>query len=101
MSENNTKSDQIEIGALWKKEGKSQKFLAGNLDLAPIGINKQVPVVIFTNKFKQKDTHPDLRVYLSKPKDGAPAPKKSAAPVSAPVAVAQAASDDSSEQDII
>jgi len=86
MSENANKkpSDQIEIGALWKKAGKNQKFLAGNIDLKPIGIDKVVPVVIFTNKFKQKDTHPDYRVYLSKPK-----PQADAAPVAqadAPVA---------------
>jgi uncharacterized protein (DUF736 family) len=78
MSDNASKpkSDQTEIGALWKKQGKAQKFLSGNLDLSAIGINKQVPVVIFTNKFKQKDTHPDYRVFLSKPKPqaGAAAP---------------------------
>ena len=70
------KSDQTELGALWKKEGQAQKFLSGNLDLTAIGINKQIPVVIFTNKFKQKDTHPDYRIFLSKPKpqSGAPAP---------------------------
>ena len=70
MSEtaNKPKSDQVELGALWKKEGKAQKFLSGELDLAALGIQKKVPVVIFTNKFKQKDTHPDYRVFLSKPK---------------------------------
>lgn len=62
------KSDQTELGALWKKQGQSQKFLSGEIDLAPIGINKKIPVVIFTNKFKQKETHPDYRVFLSKPK---------------------------------
>lgn len=85
MSE--TKTDQTEIGALWKKEGKSQKFLAGSLTLKNLTDEqiqnfvktKELPVVIFTNKFKQKDTHPDLRVYLSKPKDG-PAPARQSAP---------------------
>jgi len=92
---NKPKSDQIEIGALWKKEGKSQKFLAGNLDLSQYPNElwteflktKKLPVVIFTNKFKQKDTHPDLRVYLSKPKEGTPATTSSqAAPAAAPAA---------------
>lgn len=68
------KSDQTELGALWKKQGQSQKFLSGELDLSVIGINKKVPVVIFTNKFKQKDTHPDYRVFLSKPKPQTAAP---------------------------
>ncbi len=86
------KSDQIEIGAIWKKEGKSQKFLAGNFDLknltdtqwAEFQKTKQIPVVIFTNKFKQNERHPDLRVYLSKPKDSTPAAATSTA--EAPVA---------------
>lgn len=83
MSEQATKkSDQTEVGALWKKEGKTQKFLAGNLDFKnlteeqwkEVTRTKQIPVVIFTNKFKQNERHPDLRVYLSKPKEQAPAP---------------------------
>jgi len=80
MSDNaKPKSDQVELGALWKKQGQSQKFLSGELDLNSIGINKKVPVVIFTNKFKQKDTHPDYRVFLSKPKTQAgSAPAKAA-----------------------
>lgn len=91
------KSDQIEIGALWKKEGQTQKFLAGNLDFKNLDEaqwnefvkTKKLATVIFTNKFKQQDTHPDLRVYLSKPKPiTAPtaAPVKSNAPAAAPVA---------------
>jgi uncharacterized protein (DUF736 family) len=76
MSEtsNKPKSDQVELGALWRKQGQAQKFLSGNLDLTAIGIDKQVPVVIFTNKFKQKDTHPDYRIFLSKPKPQAVSP---------------------------
>ena len=88
---NKPKSDQIEIGALWKKAGKSQKFLAGNIDLKPLGIDKQVPIVIFTNKFKQKDTHPDYRVYLSKPKPQAEAP---AATAETPAPTASGSDDD-------
>lgn len=93
MSEQATKkSDQTEVGALWKKEGKTQKFLAGNLDFknlteaqwTEVTRTKQIPVVIFTNKFKQNDRHPDLRVYLSKPKEPqAPAPAASGQPAAA------------------
>lgn len=103
MSEqaNKPKSDQIEVGALWKKEGKSQKFLAGNLDFKNLSEEqwkeltrtKQIPVVIFTNKFKQNERHPDLRVYLSKPKEPqAPAPAAApaqAAPTAAPAPTAE------------
>lgn len=91
MSDNSTpqtKSDQIEIGALWKKEGKSQKFLAGNLNFKDLPEDlwqefiktRQLATVIFTNKFKQKDTHPDLRVYLSKPKNAPAAPAQAPKP---------------------
>jgi hypothetical protein len=91
MSEQ-AKSEQVEIGALWKKEGKSQKFLAGNLDFSqyPDALwnefirTKKLAIVSFTNKFKQKDTHPDLRIYLSKPKDAPAAPAQAAAPAPAP-----------------
>ena len=94
MSEPANKSNQIEIGALWKKDGKEQKFLAGNINLKNLTDEqiqtfvktKELPVVIFSNKFKQKDTHPDLRVYLSKPKVSAPAP--AAAPAKAAPAAA-------------
>tara|TARA_Y100001938_G_scaffold151216_1_gene247682 strand:- start:5232 stop:5504 length:273 start_codon:yes stop_codon:yes gene_type:complete len=57
-----------EIGALWKKDGKSQKFYSGFIKL-----NKGTPeeteesVVIFVNKFKEKsaDNAPDLIIYKS------------------------------------
>lgn len=82
MSENtntNTNNDNVEIGALWKKQGKSQKFLSGTINLKAVGYDKDVPVVVFSNKFKQKDSHPDLRIYLSKPKIGSNPPLEKAA----------------------
>ena len=84
-SENTTQDAQIEIGALWKKQGKTQKFLSGTINLKAIGYDKDVQIVVFTNKFKQKETHPDLRMYVSKPKPGtAPvAAKPAAAPAKA------------------
>ena len=51
-----------EIGALWKRESPNQKYLTGKLKVD--GVEKNV--VIFSNKNKQKDTHPDFRVYLSR-----------------------------------
>lgn len=99
---NKPKSDQIEIGALWKKEGRSQKFLAGNLDFKNLTEEqwkdflrtKQLQAVVFTNKFKQNERHPDLRIYLSKPKEqAAPA----AAPSEAPATPAPAAAEGDGE----
>lgn len=85
------KSDQIEIGALWKKEGRSQKFLSGTLDFkknlteaqwVDFAKTRQMQVVIFTNKFKQNERHPDLRIYVSKSRDQVPpaAPAKATNP---------------------
>jgi hypothetical protein len=75
MNENNSEQ-KVEVGALWKKQGKTQKFLSGTINLKALGYDKDVPVVVFSNKYKQKDSHPDLRIYLSKPKsENAPVTK--------------------------
>jgi uncharacterized protein (DUF736 family) len=81
MEQTNTKSEQIELGALWKKEGKGQKFLSGTIKRSalPEG-NEDIQVVIFSNKFKKADNHPDLRMYLSKPRASA-APVAAQAPI--------------------
>lgn len=71
MSENNNQSasnnewKERDIGALWKREGKGQRYLSGKLTID----GKQVDVVVFVNKFKEKDNQPDFRVYSSKPRE--------------------------------
>lgn len=55
-----------EIGALWKKDGPTQKYLSGYLTIDEFGTKAKVNVVVFSNKNKSKDTAPDFRVYLSK-----------------------------------
>jgi len=55
-----------EIGALWKKDGPTQKYLSGYLTVDEFGTKTKVNVVVFANKNKSKDTAPDFRVYLSK-----------------------------------
>lgn len=95
MSEENK---QTEVGALWKKEGRKGAFFGGNLDFSKMTKEqweefvktKKLQVVVFNNEFKQNERHPDVRVYISKPKDAqaptasAPAAKKK--PVAAPAA---------------
>ena len=61
-----------EVGALWKKEGKTQKFLAGHFDVDEFGTKKRLKVVIFSNKHKNNEKQPDFRIYLS---EEAPASK--------------------------
>jgi len=65
MSEQNTQENEWakrEIGALWVKESPSQKYMSGHFTDQD---GNRVKVVIFTNKHKKKDTHPDYRIYKS------------------------------------
>ena len=65
MSEQNTQENEWakrEIGALWVKESPSQKYFSGHFTDQD---GNRVKVVIFTNKHKKKETHPDYRVYKS------------------------------------
>lgn len=59
------KSDwkEREIGALWKREGKNQRFLSGKITLNDEVVN----VVVYVNKFKEKDNQPDFRIYKDRP----------------------------------
>lgn len=91
MATNNTTGkndwDKKELGAFWKKKSQTtgESYLTGTLNLKNLGDefpDKDVPVIVFSNKSKKKDTHPDLRVYLSEKRD---APAKVAAKVAAPV----------------
>ena len=65
MTEQNSEQNEWakrEIGALWVKESPSQKYFSGHFT---DGEGNRVKVVIFTNKHKKKETHPDYRVYKS------------------------------------
>jgi uncharacterized protein (DUF736 family) len=53
-----------EIGALWKHQTVKQSFYSGRIELN----DQEWDIVCFTNKNKQKDSHPDIRIYLSEPK---------------------------------
>ena len=69
MSEQNTQENEWakrECGALWEKQSPSQKYFSGHFMVADEnGVEQKVKVVIFTNKHKKKETHPDYRVYKS------------------------------------
>ena len=66
---NTTKTDwkKNELGALWKRESKGgEKYLTGTLKFTEaIKAGDEVQVIIFSNKGKKADTHPDLNVYKS------------------------------------
>jgi hypothetical protein len=70
MSTNEQKNNEWskrDIGALWKRDGKSGKYLSGYFKDE---LGEQVEIVIFSNKFKGENPKaPDYRVYLSKTLD--------------------------------
>ena len=69
MNEQNKTSSEWsdrEVGALWRKGG-DKPFYSGNLTVN----GEKLEVVIFPNKYKEKDNQPDLRIYKSKPVDQA------------------------------
>tara|TARA_Y100000310_G_C20636486_1_gene791436 strand:+ start:1567 stop:1881 length:315 start_codon:yes stop_codon:yes gene_type:complete len=57
-----------ELGALWKKESSTQKYLSGHVKIDDgMGGEDTLQVIIFANKHKEKDNHPDFRIYKSQP----------------------------------
>jgi len=68
MENNKPKTDwsKRDIGALWKREGKNQKYLSGYIKVDELGLEREVKVVIFSNKNKKDNQKaPDYRVYVS------------------------------------
>ena len=67
----NHQSDLLRVGGLWKNETKDGKtYLAGSLG--------SLRLLIFQNKFKEKESDPDyiLSVAPSKPKEDQPKQRK-------------------------
>jgi len=58
------------MGALWRREGKSQNYLTGEITVGEFGVEKTYRVVIYTNKYKSTNENaPDFIIYQSKDKD--------------------------------
>jgi pseudouridine-5'-phosphate glycosidase len=94
--------DNKELGVLWKRESKAkgEKFLTGVINLKNVGLpDKDVSVIIFSNKNKKKDNHPDLRIYVSEERNGGTtttatrATRTAPAATTAPVAATAPAQD--------
>ena len=70
---NNTKNSEWQkrdIGALWKREGQNQKYLSGYVKVDELGLEKELKIVVFSNKNKNNNEKaPDYRIYVSKPLD--------------------------------
>ena len=56
-----------ELGALWVRTGKSQKYLSGTINVETMpGVTEPVNFVVFTNKGKEKNEKaPDYVIYRS------------------------------------
>lgn len=92
--------DIKELGCLWKKKSKKdESYFTGVIDMKKVVANLKVKtleellkynldLICFQNKRKTKDTHPDVRVYWSEPRESASAPaaapRRQAAPAPAP-----------------
>jgi uncharacterized protein (DUF736 family) len=62
-NDNKTDWQKREVGALWKKESPTQKFFSGHVKVDDYGEEKLLKVVVFSNRHKNKDSHPDFRIY--------------------------------------
>jgi uncharacterized protein (DUF736 family) len=81
MNANQNKTDwtKRDIGALWKREGKSQKYLSGYVKVDELGIERELKIVIFSNKNKKDNQKaPDYRIYISTPAEGSDSVAKTA-----------------------
>ena len=74
MSDTNNKPQENEwskreCGALWLRQSSNQKYFSGHVTLQDeMGVETKQNLVIFSNKHKKKENHPDFRVYKSEPK---------------------------------
>jgi hypothetical protein len=69
-SAGNTDWKKRELGALWRREGRNQNFLSGTLKIGEFGVEKEIKVVVFTNKGKLKNERaPDFIVYEDQPRE--------------------------------
>ena len=63
---NDTKANdwkKREVGALWRKESATQKYFSGHVKIDDYGEEKLLKVVVLKNNYKEKDNHPDFRIY--------------------------------------
>jgi len=81
-NDNNQTNDwkEREIGALWRRSGKSQKYLSGYVKMGDELDPQEVRLVVFSNKYKnENEKAPDFVVYKSEPAQKQQTQKTSAA----------------------
>jgi hypothetical protein len=103
QSEKQSEWKNRELGALWVRSGKGQKYLSGTINVETMpGLTEALKVVVFTNKGKEKNERaPDYVIYKSEDsakKDNVEkAATEAATEVTTPAASASSAS---TEEDI-
>jgi hypothetical protein len=108
---NTKQTEKKELGCMWRRESQNtkEKYLSGVLSVdqlqkaidASAGA-ESIQIVVFTNKVKSKDTHPDLRIYLSEKRVAAsPMPKAATKPSAAAPAPTPVASADPNPDELI
>lgn len=74
-SDNNDWKDR-EVGALWRRNGKSQKYLSGFIKTGDELDPQELRVMIFSNRYKnENEKAPDFVIYQSEPMEQKPAKK--------------------------
>jgi hypothetical protein len=88
-----------ELGALWVRSGKNQKYLSGTINVETMpGVTEPVKVVVFTNKGREKNEKaPDYVVYRSEDTESQASVEQVAAQAAQEVS---SASSNSSDEDI-
>jgi len=82
---NDNEWKERELGALWRRSGKNQKYLSGYIKVGDEMEEKEVRLIVFTNKYKsENEKAPDFVIYESTPMEGqatTKVAKKAAEPV--------------------
>ena len=75
-SDNNDWKDR-EVGALWRRNGKSQKYLSGFIKTGDELDPQELRVMIFSNRYKnENEKAPDFVIYQSEPMEQKPSEQK-------------------------
>ena len=70
MSNNTSDNEwkERELGALWRRSGKTQKYLSGYIKLGDELEEREVRLIVFSNKYKsENEKAPDFVIYESAP----------------------------------
>lgn len=102
QSEKQSEWKNRELGALWVRSGKGQKYLSGTINVETMpGLTEALKVVVFTNKGKEKNERaPDYVIYRSEDATKKESVEKVASEAASQVTATQASATPAVEEDI-